>query len=52
LYEDPKRSNYTRRLYKQALHIIGQNSEVKLSKEVLLQLKEAGLRLIPQMLET
>ena len=49
LYEDPKRSDYTRRIYKQALQIIGQNNEVKLSKEVLLQLREAGLRLIPQL---
>ena len=49
MYEDPKRSNYTRRIYKQALQIIGQNNEVKLSKEVLLQLREAGLRLIPQL---
>ena len=44
-----ERPIYVRRIHKEASHIIGQNKDVRLSKEILLQLRRAGLRLIPQM---
>jgi len=42
-----ERSLYIKHIYKETSHIIGQNKDVKLSKEILLQLRKAGLRLIP-----
>jgi len=35
-------------IYGRASHIIGQNKGIKLSKEILRQLRQAGLKLIPQ----
>jgi len=53
MLEDPKGSTYTKRIYKRTADIIGKNKDVRLSKEILLQLRRIGLRLIPQMtLET
>jgi len=46
---NPEKPVYVRRTYKEALRIIGQNKDVRLSKEILLRLRRAGLRLIPQM---
>jgi len=51
--ESLERPRAMRPIYKEASYIIGQNKEVMLSKEILLQLKRAGLKLIPQLrLET
>jgi len=47
--ENLERSISTRRIYGKASHIIGQNKGIRLSKEILLQLRRAGLKLIPQM---
>jgi len=53
MLENPEKIVCSRYIYKRASYIIGQNKEVKLSKEVLLKLRQSGLRLIPQLsLET
>jgi len=43
-----ERSAATRPVYREASYIIGQNKGIRLSEEILLQLRRAGLRLIPQ----
>jgi len=43
----PEKSIPMRSVDREASRIISQNKEVKLSEEILLQLRRAGLRLIP-----
>jgi hypothetical protein len=47
--ENPELFMATRRIRESPSRIIGRNKEVKLSREILLQLRRAGLRLIPQL---
>jgi hypothetical protein len=47
--ENPEFFITTRQVHERPSRIIGRNKEVKLSRETLLQLRRAGLRLIPQL---